>query len=375
MDMSRDIIKGMLPDPFVKHDGTRLTSRGEWNSKRSELISDVVPLLFGGMPPEPEAFELVPLSCNGTILTYRIVTGTKEKTVSFELKLELPDGDGKHPVVLTGDDCFEYFTDEVRSEAHRRGFVTAVFNRDALYSDIRREPDSKTFVGELREVYSDYSFGAISAWAWGYSRCVDALLKLGFIDTQKIAITGHSRGGKTTLLAAAVDERIAFCQSNCSGAAGCGCFRYKQFEDENSPFRDHRSEFLSDLLGAVPYWLGPDLEKYVDNEDQLPFDMHFLKAAVAPRYLLETDSIIDIWANPRGSWQTYRAAKEIYGFLGAEDNIALNYHDCDHCHDLNDYKLFFDFIESGINKTPFDKANGESVMNEVPLIFNWKSEK
>src|SRR6185503_1221375 len=49
--------------------------------------------------------------------------------------------------------------------------------------------------------------GCIAGWAWGFQRCVDYLVKDGNIDADHIAAVGHSRNGKTALLAAAFDER------------------------------------------------------------------------------------------------------------------------------------------------------------------------
>ena len=51
--------------------------------------------------------------------------------------------------------------------------------------------------------------GTIAAWAWGFQRCVDYLMTDRDIDTNRIAIVGHSRNGKAALLAAAFDERVA----------------------------------------------------------------------------------------------------------------------------------------------------------------------
>ena len=298
--------------------------------------------------------------------TYRITAGTASRTVSFELRLYMPSGTGPHPVILTGDDCFLYCDDAVIREATDRGYITAKFNRTALAPDVF----SSARDAGLYSVYPDLHFGAIAAWAWGYHRCVDALEALSFADSSAIAITGHSRGGKAALLAAATDERIAFTQSNCSGAAGCGCFRYEQNEAPELDREDHRCEHLEDLLSVVPYWLGEAMKKYVGREDELPFDQHFLKAAVAPRWLLETDTLDDVWSNPRGTYQTYRAAKEVYRFLGAEDHLAAVFRYGRHYHGLRDYQVFFDFIDDARAARPFLQDNAERAFN-LPLIYSW----
>jgi cephalosporin-C deacetylase-like acetyl esterase len=47
--------------------------------------------------------------------------------------------------------------------------------------------------------------------AYGASRAVDYLHTLPYVDREKIGITGHSRNGNLSLIAAAFDERITAC--------------------------------------------------------------------------------------------------------------------------------------------------------------------
>ena len=63
------------------------------------------------------------------------------------------------------------------------------------------------------------------------------------------------------------------------------------------------------------------MKQYVDNEDKLPFDANLTEALIAPRTLLISESASDIMASPLGSYLAMEGAREVYKFLGAEDQI------------------------------------------------------
>jgi hypothetical protein len=95
----------------------------------------------------------------------------------------------------------------------------------------------------------------------------------------------------------------------------------------------------------IPYWYGPRLWDFVGKENELPFDQHSLKALVAPRALLSTEGLDDLWSNPSGTWQTYLAAREVYRFLNAEERIGVWFREGGHDHGQADWRAFLDFME------------------------------
>ena len=291
-----------------------------------------------------------------------VITGP-EPEYSFLLQILIPKGDGPFPVVLNGDGCWWYATDEVVEEILRRGNIFAKFNRVEIFSEVRGV-SAKLHHRDLRLVYAGKGFGALAAWAWGYHRCVDVLIKMNFVDGTRIAVVGHSRGGKTTLLAGATDERIALVCANGSGAGGAGCFRVQ----------GPGSETLADLMRSFPWWFGPTLREFEGREQELPFDQHFLKALVAPRPLLTTEALGDLWANPKGTWQTHLAAQEVYRFLRAAPRIGIRFRDGDHDHSLEDWRAFLDFMDWQLRgKTEYAGVFGVNPFPAEPLTFSWSA--
>ena len=63
-------------------------------------------------------------------------------------------------------------------------------------------------------------WGVLRAWAWGASRVADYLATDTSADAKQIAIEGHSRMGKASLVAMAYDPRFAVAYINSSGAGG-----------------------------------------------------------------------------------------------------------------------------------------------------------
>jgi len=272
--------------------------------------------------------------------------------------------------VLTGDGCYRMMTDEVIAEINARGYIAAVFDRTMIVRNVYSKEEAKD--SPLYRVYPEIESGSLAGWAWGFLRCVDALVQMPFVDVQNIAVTGHSRGGKTALLAAALDERIAFAAPNGSGVGGTASWRYRMIGYDGSEYEIERSETLAGMLDIIPHWLSPKMNEYRDKEQLLPFDQHYLEALVAPRCLLDTEGYGDIWGNPKGSYQTLLAAKEVYKLLGSPENIVSRYRPGFHDHKPEDFRALLDLMESKISGKPLDIKFYENPYPGMEPAFDWK---
>lgn len=333
-------ISDELPDIFLMNNGRRVSSEAEWQERRKELYDTAVTLQYGTIPPKAEALEIEPLYISDTKNTYRIHAGTKEKKVTFHLNLSHPADDGPWQTAVDGDGCWEYAYDREWYGAFKEHhYAFAFFDRTELAHDIWADGRK----GQLYDVYPEYSFGAIGAWAWGYRTVTDALSLLGLLDPSLLSFTGHSRGGKAALLAGVIDERATIVNPNESGAGGAGCYRIhmKALQEEGI---EERSETLKDLYRNFPFWLGNAMADFIDREEKLPFDEHFLKALVAPRILLTGDACSDIWANPEGAHQTTEAAKEVYRYLGKPENLYWYFRPGHHAHEPHDITRLIDVM-------------------------------
>src|SRR5688572_3709952 len=328
-----------LPDLFTFRDGSRVQSPADWTRRRAELLALFQQYEYGHLPPAPgntRAVELISHNLHGATHTQYKVTCGPNNSVSFVLDLLVPKSDGPVPVILRGDWGWSKTSDDITKEVLARGYTLAEFNRLEL------APDNARRDAGLYLAYPDGDFAALAAWAWGFHRCVDVLEQLPQIDKSKIAITGHSRGGKATLLAGATDERIALVNPNASGTGGGAPFR-------NPP---PKSETLEIIVKKFPFWFSPNLQQFIDRRDRLPFDQHALKACVAPRALLDTEGLDDLWASPSGARITHDAAKRVYDFLNASDRVAIHYRPGRHAHNVEDWAALLDFADKVFRNKP-----------------------
>lgn len=355
-----------LPNLFLFDNGKPVNSKSEWPRRREEILQTLLNVQYGQLPPNSgkTIAELLhttksPL-LDAKYQSYRILP-EPDQMYGFAMKLYTPVGDGPFPVIIYGDACWNILTNEIVTAILSKKYILAVFNRVEIVPDNGKADR----VFGLHRLYPHGDYGSVAAWAWGYHRCVDFLITLDSVNKNQIAAVGASRGGKTALLAGATDERIAITAPNESGCSGAGCYR----------FQGEGSETLKEMIEGAGHWLSPKMKNFVGRVEELPFDQHFLKALVAPRALLSTEALGDLYANPTGTWLTHLAAREVYKFLGVENKIGINYREGEHNHILADWLVFLDFAEwqfRGIKPTyPYS----ECPFKDLPKAFSWSMPK
>jgi len=357
---------GELPDLFEFSDGKRVRTVEDWQKRREELQELILSVEYGHLPPEPAGVRAELL--HPTVMRrlgqfphfqYRLHIEGGGQPFWFIVDVLLPETEGRFPVIMDGDMCWGQLRDEVILDVMARGYALVTFNRTEIVPDAyRSERDAGLYL-----VYPEGDFGAIAAWAWGYHRVADFLLTQEFTDPERLAVTGHSRGGKTVLLAGATDERIALTAPNNSGCGGAGCYRW----------RGEGAETIEDITRSVPYWFAAGFADFVDREDQLPFDQHGVKALVAPRALLSMEALGDVWANPTGTYQTFDAARELYRFLGVEERIGITFREGEHAHGPDDWRTFLDFADWQFRSIQPTRRFDENPFPEMERAFSWSA--
>ena len=321
-----------LPDLFLMNDGSTVKTKQDWEKRREELKKALFEYGFGQLPPAPGecATELLSTEtvCNGAATERRLrLSMGPGHSIHVRVSLITPVGSGPYPVILRNVNGLGEVP--LADEIVRRGYMVAEYIRNDL------DPDEKDTIGPAQAAYPEYDWSTLAVWAWGGSRIIDYLITLDEVDSSRIAVTGHSRDGKAALLLGALDKRVALTVPNGSGAGGAGCFR----------ILGEKSETLKIITTNFPHWFHPKLNLFSDKETHLPFDLHFLKALVAPRGLLSTDSTDDRWANPYGTQQTYLAAKRAYDFLGVPARIGIHFRTGQHDHLPEDWRVLMDFAD------------------------------
>lgn len=362
----------LLPDALVTKSGEKVTSAEKWNSiRRPEILDLFRENVYGRMPigrPVNLVFTTTDLSdAMGGNAVRKLVTisyGNNRGQGAIHLTLFVPKGHARAACFLLICNRGLQFADPTRElkspfwpaeEIVRRGYAAAVFyNTDVA-------PDK--YNGFTNGVYAlfdnpvgraDDAWGAIAAWAWGASRVMDYLETDKDIDSRRVAVVGHSRGGKTAFWAGAEDERFAMVISNDSGSTGAALARGK------------RGENIREINRVFPHWFCQNYKRYNNRENDLPIDQHMLAGLIAPRLLYIASATADATSDPQSEFLTAVNAAPVYhlfGLNGLESGIMpppdepllkgqIGYHLRAGIHDLTEYDWdrFMDFADLHLPK-------------------------
>jgi hypothetical protein len=368
-----------FPDPLVMLDGTRVTTKEQWEKQRKpELKALFQHYMYGRLPPTParqsytELFrDEKALGGKATLSEIKITFEQPSLSHPMYVLLAVPNGVQKPPVFVGMNFCGNHtLLDDSRihlpdvwcrntcpgvvnerATDKGRGGQSEVWNIDLIidrgyalacfYSgDVDPDtPDMNDGIGPAfykpgQSTADPDDAGTIMLWAWGFHRVVDLVASPtgGALDAKRIAVVGHSRNGKTAMLAGALDERIGVViplQSGCGGAAPSRtkdmraesvrqintsfrhwfCGNFKQFYDPVPPQTDAQGKTIPPRREVV--------NQFSEKTNKLPFDQHCLIALCAPRPVLLPNAEEDLWANPSGQFEMLKLASPVYRLLGS----------------------------------------------------------
>lgn len=352
-----------LPALLKLNDGRWAENAADWQLRRQEILDILRREEYGYSPQKPDCVKGTVRTtdkkcCSGhaRLETIDLSFAAEKGEFSFPIKLFVPENGKKNPLFLLLNfrpDVYDmYFPAE---EIIDNGFALAV----VYYQDITS--DNGDFTDKLAGMYSrkydGTDWGKISMWAWGASRALDYLITREEVDSQNVAVIGHSRLGKTALWCAAQDDRFRFAFSNDSGCAGAALGRSKH----------EGAETVEIITSVFPYWFCENYRRYANNAEAMPFDQHFLLGAIAPRFAGVGSASLDAWADPYSeqlccceaspAWQCQSQS----GFTGPneaakvgdsfqEGDIAYHLRDGIHFLGRADWQQYMAFMKKKINK-------------------------
>jgi hypothetical protein len=351
-----------LPDPLTTFLGQPVKTRDEWMKVRGpELRRLFQHYMYGQMPAKPatlttKLFREDKAALGGKATLREVEVRTTAPETRTHLLLVIPNKrTGPAPIflginfngnhALLADPQIQLPTswmpsgrlgvedDHKASDAGRgkeadawaieqtieRGYAVASFYHGDIVPDNAELARKKLaeFPRLVAGGTDDDAPATIGCWAWGFSRMIDYLVTDADIDAKRLAVVGHSRNGKTALLAAVMDERIALAIPSQAGCGGSAPNRLPP-ELQNPPGGKLIHETVKRINTSFPHWFCGNFKAFNDATDKLPFDQHELIALCAPRAVLLSNATEDLWANPAGQFEMLRAANPVYKLVAGE---------------------------------------------------------
>lgn len=358
-----------LPELIILQNGEPLTGRESWERQRRPQLLDLFrEHVYGREPvqrPETLRFSVEAM--------HRMMDGAafrKQVRISYEgpggqgsfmLNLFVPiQAEKPVPAFLLINNRGLNAADPERLVKHSfwpaerivaRGYAAAVLQLSEIDPD--QHDDFRNGVHGIfdppERKRPPNAWGTIAAWAWGACRAMDYLETDTDIDSARVAVVGHSRGGKTALWAGAIDRRFAMVVSNNSGCTGAAVTRGK------------KGETVRDINKSFPHWFNENYKSYNGKEELLPVDQHMLLALIAPRLLYVSSATDDEWADPASEFLSVVLAAPAYHFYAVKGidcdrfpepdtpvhGDRIGYHLRTGKHDMVDYdwEQFMDFAD------------------------------
>lgn len=349
-----------LEDPLTFLDGSKVKNAADWEKRRREILDIFASEMYGTEPPAPEEMvieladeQIGTLGGYGIISQYKMYFKKDKSGPMIDWIVIRPryaknpvkpilflNYRGNHEIIPNEEviiaEAWTHYTEDHKTPCDVRGvmcdpnknstlptnlllaagfaIVSASYcqvspdpNHDEPEERFRQDPFAYTGVFDLwekRDPARTDNPTALGAWAWALSRGLDLVESIKELDAKNAVTTGCSRLAKAALLAAARDERFAYCVPVQCGGGGATLAK-----------RDF-GENIATEMRYFTHWYCSAYKKYERNPAQLlTFDQHLLLAAVAPRKLLIAGFDAP-WFDTEGEYLACKAASPAWELFG-----------------------------------------------------------
>ncbi len=336
-----------LPDPLKLKNGKPVTSAKQWwNQRRAEIVEDFDREMYGRAPKvTPKVNWEVTSTTNEEKYGHAVVTkqlighvdnsSYPQVTVNIQLALTTPaNAKGQVPVIVE----FGFIGPRPgappppsaaaaanalppwQKQVLDKGWAYATLVPGSIQADngagLTAGIIGLVNKGQPRKVDD---WGALRAWAWGLSRALDYFETDKTINAKQVALEGHSRYGKATLVTMAYEPRLAVAFVSSSGAGGAKIHR-----------RNNYGEMVENVAAPSEYhWMAGNYLKYAGplTANDLPVDAHELVALCAPRAVFISSGAVngDGWVDAKGMFLAGAHAGPLYKLLGKKPMTTMEF--------------------------------------------------
>ena len=315
LQLFRDHVYGNIPEGEIDISSRTISHRDQALEGKATRDEVVITLSSGEKKVELNLLIYLPAGAEGPVPIFMGLNFNGNHTVSPEMDIQMSSAWMRNNQQLGISD--NRSNNGTRGASESRWQVKKIIDRNyglatLYYGDI--DPDFHDgfkngvhgLLAQENKKRTADSWGSISAWGWGLSRVLDYLETDSRINSSKVALIGHSRLGKTSLWAGAMDPRFALVISNDSGCGGAALSRRAY------------GETVKIITTAFPHWFCERFSEYGGRESALPVDQHMLIALMAPRPVYVASAEEDRWADPRGEFLSASKASAVYSLFGLE---------------------------------------------------------
>lgn len=345
--------------PLLRFDNrTQVSTPEAWfDTRRSQVATLLENHILGALPSTPcpivKAIIINQTSfrsrgSKSTATWFRLEFNAADTYVSYEIEvLAPPVVAGRHfPLFLTQPNHREWAL-----LALSRGYMSVVYPGG----------DTRDAAPLFQQAFKDEaSMMLIMARAYVVSRTLDFLLSgselIPPINDSQVGLTGHSRNGKQSLVAAAFDSRITAVVGSSPGAPIAAPYYFSSHNyDGEGPY----------ARTAGTWWLNSTLQ-YIAHPEKLPMDGHGVLGMIAPRAC----AVANAWTDATGEVSfademgMVEAAK-VYELLNASNRLAMIHRPGSH-HGFIDVNIYLDFFDIHFGRLPAGNTFPLSWASPVP---------